>query len=177
MNAPSARISSPRGIWLSRLRSWMRLSLSEKIELLGLIPLALSAEVAVRTVGLSAITRRLGISLDADAPDRIPDPTLARGLSSDTIDSRAAAVDRLYRAWPRRDSCLRRALVLGFYIRSAHPTLRIGVAKEGDGVRAHAWIEVDGRVVGEQTGDFAPLRGSGVRPPSAAAQALRPHGR
>ena len=67
-------------------------------------------------------------------------------------------VDLLYGAWPRKNSCLRRALVLGYRIRDAHPVLLIGVSKEGGEIRAHAWIEVDGQVIGEKGGDFAPLR-------------------
>lgn len=33
-----------------------------------------------------------------------------------------------------------------------------GVATDDDGWRMHAWIEIDGVVVGEETGDWAPLR-------------------
>jgi hypothetical protein len=149
-------------------------SLAEKLELLQLIVLAVGAEAAVRLMPLPKLARRLGISLgEPDALDGKP----ARSLSRDAIDRRAAAVDRLYRMWPRRDSCLRRALVLGYRIRAARPTMQIGVAKEGDRVRAHAWIEVDGRVVGDESGDYAPLRRSGASPARATPQALRPHGR
>jgi hypothetical protein len=170
------RSAGPPGVWGRRLRSWASWSLEDKVELLQLIVLAAGAEVAVRTVALPKLTRRLGIGLGG--PDATHSPTpRTRSLSRDTIDRRAAAVDRLYRVWPRRDSCLRRALVLGFRIRAARPTMQIGVAKEEGRVRAHAWIEVDGRVVGDDSGDYAPLRRQGAPPARATAQALRPHGR
>ena len=135
--------------------------MKEKLELITLSCLALLAEVAVRTTNIRTLTRRLGIALD-DVGEGDPIPGQRKGsreLSNDVIDRRAGAVDRLYRAWPRRASCLRRALVLGFYVRGARPTMRIGVAKENGTVTAHAWIEVNGRVIGDDTGDYAPLRG------------------
>jgi hypothetical protein len=152
----------------------MQWSFEEKLELLQLIVLAIGAEAAVRLVPLPRLTRQLGIGLG----DHAPGTGAPRGaISHRTIDRRAASVDRFYRAWPREDSCLRRALVLGFRVRAAHPVMQIGVAKEDDRVRAHAWIEVDGRVVGDESGDYAPLRRPGAPAPRATAQALRPHGR
>ena len=140
-----------------RLRSWWAWPAEEKAELLELLFLASIAEVAVRLIRLPSLTRRLGITLVEDG-DGASTPAAAKGtLSAATIERRAASVDRLYRAWPRHNSCLRRSLVLGFRVRRAHPTMRIGVAQEAGEIRAHAWIEVDGRVLGEATGDYAPL--------------------
>lgn len=124
-----------------------------------LVAMAVVAELAVRTVPLPRLTRLLGIALiDSDAPDDVPLPARRPGLDGATVARRAAMVDRLYRGWPRKDSCLRRALVLGYRIRRARPVLSIGVANENGSIRAHAWIEVDGHVVGDDTGDYAPLR-------------------
>jgi hypothetical protein len=158
---PSSRSNGVRArVWARRLSSWTRLRAKDKLGLLKLAAWASLAEVAVRATSLPKLTRRLGIRLDeidvAGSPPASPPGPAA--LDRATIDRRAVAVDRLYRAWPRRHSCLRRAVVLGFYVRKAHPILRIGVAREGDDVRAHAWIEVDGRVLGNETGEFAPLR-------------------
>jgi hypothetical protein len=136
------------------------LSPKEKAETLWLIALAAAAEVLIRVVSLPTLTRRLGISLDDPEGTQEPDAhgVGATPLTAAVVERRTAAVDRVYRAWPRHSSCLRRALVLGFYVRRARPLLRIGVARDGDEVRAHAWIEVDGRVLGEKAGEFAPLR-------------------
>jgi hypothetical protein len=144
----------------ARVRSWLHWTTKEKVEAVGLVALAAAAEIAVRVVSLPALTRRLGITLENGGSEPVPATagTRGSGLDPPTIERRAEAVDRLYRAWPRRNSCLRRAVVLGFYVRRARPVLRIGVAHDGDEVRAHAWIEVDGRVLGDDSGDYAPLR-------------------
>ena len=58
--------------------------------------------------------------------------------------------------------CLRRALVLQrlLWQRGIATELRLGVAREGEALNAHAWLERDGRPLGEP-GDvaqrFAPL--------------------
>lgn len=139
----------------TRFGSWWRLSTSEKRELLWVCALALLAEIAVKVSSLPRLARALGIEL-ADRPPRSRRP--APPMDSATLDNKARMVDRVYRHWPRADSCLRRALVLGFRIRAARPVLRIGVAREQDEIRAHAWIEAGGRVIGSQAGDWAPLR-------------------
>jgi transglutaminase superfamily protein len=144
-----------------RVRSWWDWPRKEKAELVELVILAIGAEIAVRLVRLPSLTRRLGITLVDGAGETAKRAEAEGHLPATTIERRAASVDRLYRAWPRRNSCLRRALVLGFCVREAHPTMRIGVAKEGDEIRAHAWIEVNGRVVGDESGDYAPLRRTG----------------
>lgn len=143
---------------LRRLKAWTKLGLRAKGELVLLTVMAAAAEIAVKLVPLPRLTRALGIKLaDGDGVEQTRGDE--RGaLDADTVAGRAEAVDRLYRAWPRKSSCLRRALVLGYRIRKANPVLWIGVAKENGAIRAHAWVEVDGEVIGEDTGEFAPLR-------------------
>ena len=57
---------------------------------------------------------------------------------------------RLRIAWrvlaigPFDGSCLRRALVGAWMLRSRDHAVRIGVRKTPDGIRAHAWLEIDG---------------------------------
>lgn len=142
----------------NRVRSWWALGFGEKLELLAVVILACAAEVAVPLVPLPRLASLLGIALiDPDHPNdelRQTSSSRDRGM----IAKRARIVDLLYRQWPRKRSCLRRALVLGYRIRKSRPTLLIGVAREEGGIRAHAWIEVGGNVVGEQSGDWAPLR-------------------
>lgn len=146
------------GVRRGRLKAWWGLSLGEKVELLAVVSLACVAEVAVKLISLPRLASRLGITLvnhGGHAEERRGDP--AR-MGWEAITKRARMVDRVYRHWPRRRSCLRRALVLGYRIRKAAPTLLIGVAREDGEIRAHAWIEVEGNVVGEESGDWAPLR-------------------
>ena len=142
----------------ARLRSWMALTLREKGEFLLVAAMAVLAEIAVKVFSLPRLTRSLGIALVDKGEAVVPTAQLRPHLDAMTIENRARMVDRLYRAWPRKNSCLRRALVLGYRIRAARPVLEIGVAREEGSIRAHAWIEVDGRVVGDDSGDYAPLR-------------------
>ena len=143
-----------------RFKKWLALPLGEKAELFFLLLMALTAEVAVKVVPIRRLTRFLGIALVEQGErdtSRIGRRS-PRPLDLAVIEKRAQAVDRLYRLWPRQRSCLRRALVLGFRVRAANPVMLIGVARENDTIRAHAWIEIQGRVIGERSGDFAPLR-------------------
>ena len=138
----------------------MELDTREKAEFLLVGVLALGAEIAVKLVPIQRLTRFLGIALvdDGDRVDHVPRRRSICPLDAAGVDARTRLVDQLYRSWPRKNSCLRRALVLGFRIRGANPVLLIGVAKEDGKIRAHAWIEVDDQVIGERGGDFAPLR-------------------
>jgi hypothetical protein len=51
-------------------------------------------------------------------------------------------------------SCLVRSLVLARVLASGgrRPSIRLGVRREGAGIRAHAWVEMDGRTYGEEDG-------------------------
>lgn len=103
---------------------------------------ASGVEVGLRALRLPTLARLAGTPLVTDhgsAPrtaDTFPlSPELAQ---------RVRAVRRVMRHWPFGDTCLRSALVSGQRIRRLHPILRIGVAKDAGGVRAHAWLEVEG---------------------------------
>lgn len=66
-----------------------------------------------------------------------------------TADERRAlrAVRRVLRRWPWDNTCLRRALGMGYALRHRSPSLRVGVTKSDGAVRAHAWLEIDGRTL------------------------------
>jgi hypothetical protein len=73
----------------------------------------------------------------------------ASGLRRRTDPARVAwAVETAARAVPRA-TCLSQALAADAMLRRAGrtPTLRIGVAKEGGSLEAHAWLELDGSVL------------------------------
>ncbi|BCX87755.1 hypothetical protein MIN45_P0122 [Methylomarinovum tepidoasis] len=62
-----------------------------------------------------------------------------------------------------RPTCLPRSIALHHFLkRHGHPAvLRIGVRKEKKGIKAHAWVEVDGRIVDDDplnTQRYQPLR-------------------
>ena len=88
--------------------------------------------------------------------------------SGDARDERrlarlAVAVDRISRFGMFRPTCLVRAVALERQIRSANAgaaVVRVGVLLGGTKLLAHAWIEIDGRVVGDEPSHvrrFTPL--------------------
>lgn len=63
-----------------------------------------------------------------------------------------AALRRAERVLPRRPSCLVRALALAELLaRAGVPgsLIRLGVRRDGATMDAHAWVELDGRVIGD----------------------------
>lgn len=103
---------------------------------------AVVVELGLRTLKLPTLARlmRTPLADDGGVPSRIVD----RFPMPPRLVVRLRAVRRVMRHWPFGDTCLRLALVSGQRIRELHPLLRVGVAKDADGVRAHAWLEVDG---------------------------------
>lgn len=103
---------------------------------------AVAVEIGLHTLKLPRLARLMGTPLadDGGVPARVVDsfPMPPR------LVVRLRAVRRVMRHWPFGDTCLRLALVSGQRIRRLRPLLRVGVAKDADGVRAHAWLEVDG---------------------------------
>ncbi len=69
--------------------------------------------------------------------------------------STAGAVSAVGSLGPFGATCLSRSLTLWWLLRrqGIESDLRIGVRKQGEGIEAHAWVEIDGSVVSE-AGDF-----------------------
>jgi hypothetical protein len=87
------------------------------------------------------------------------------------------AVDAVSRHHPGHGTCLTRALVLEAVLRrgGTDAQLRLGVARGEDGcVAGHAWVEADGRVVGEADPlrRYVPLPDLGAPVPSGRPAAV-----
>ena len=73
------------------------------------------------------------------------------------------ALARAVRLLPSRPSCLVRTLALTELLERAGvpgACIRVGVRRDGDTLDAHAWVELDGRVIGDDpyvARRFAPL--------------------
>lgn len=119
--------------------------------------LALVVEVGLRTLRLPDLAGLLGVPLNTDAPREVDDaepvvvPRWAR--------RRLAASHRALKHWPFGNTCLRTALVGGSLVRGLDPCLRIGVAKHDGEIKAHAWLEVQGRSLDPGSADFALVEG------------------
>lgn len=135
------------------LRDSVRLQMSSRSAAARVLALAVVVEAALRVTEFPKLVRRLGISL-VSRPAGQPLP------SAPSLKELVATVDRILRRWPEDGRCLRRALVLGLLLRRHSPVIRIGVVRERGVVRAHAWLEVDNRPIGEPsdpTLQFSPL--------------------
>lgn len=129
-------------------------------------------ELLIRWVRLPRLAAMAGVSLEAGSggtrgavverpatPRR--DSTGANGAGE--IARAVRSTRRVVRQWPfGKGPCLRESLVLGHLLRRRSPSLQIGIANRSDGLRAHAWLTVDGQVLGESRGfrTFGPLPGA-----------------
>lgn len=115
--------------------------------------MACVVEIGLRLSSLPVLSARLGVPLDLDAgrsATQPPEATAANLTRRQRL--RIRAIDRVLQRWPFGDTCLRRALINGYTLRSRSPVLRIGAARNDDGdVLAHAWIEFDGLALGTST--------------------------
>jgi len=101
-------------------------------------------EIGLRTITLPRLVRLLGVRLDVDGSSLQETGSADPGISRQ-IRRSGRAIDRVLRRWPFGDTCLRRALILGFLIRRLDPTLLIGVRRDEAGeIAAHAWLAVAG---------------------------------
>jgi transglutaminase superfamily protein len=139
--------------WKSSRRKLARfaaLSWRDRATMLAVFGSLLGVEAALRLLGL-ARTRRLFAPRGGRLPPAAAEVERLAALA-------AAACRAVYPA-----ACLPRALALQRLLagRGAPAELKIGVRRDGEELAAHAWVEVDGRPVGEPAGveeRFAELR-------------------
>jgi hypothetical protein len=112
----------------------------------------LAALGAVRHRPTGALLRRVR---SMPAPHRAPDEQRLARL--------AVAVDRVARHGVFTPTCLVRAVALERLIQRANAgsaIVKVGVAQHAGGFFAHAWVEIEGRVVGDEASfvrRFTPL--------------------
>lgn len=121
-------------------------------------------EPAIRLLPLRTAARLAGacLVLDDVAADRD-----AWAELSEADRERCDLALRLLRRRPFRATCLRRSLVLATLLRHRTPALRVGVAKSGGVVAAHAWLELDGATLDPDAADYRGLAPV-ARPPVAS---------
>jgi hypothetical protein len=135
----------------------MRVPPREWLTLLHVLTVVSVVEVLIRWVPLPKLSRLLGIELDlspaTQARPRLPSRELPTGARR-----QLRWTSRVVDAWPFSSGpCLRRSLAAGHLLRHDRPALRLGVAGTGDDIRAHAWLEIDGRPL-EAVDDYTPFQ-------------------
>jgi hypothetical protein len=130
------------------------------VERAVVVVVALTVELGLTRVDAGRMTlerlcAKLGIRLDLQSPDGAGgEPAVLPTPALHAVE----AVDAVMRRWRGRDTCLRRCLVLGQRLRRLRPVLRIGARRDGAALVAHAWLEIDGRSLDADSGNYAVLR-------------------
>jgi len=134
--------------WLRRAR---RLTMTDYRTAVEVIGLAVWIEVALKAMPFSRLLERIS-RLSSDTRSAAPAPSEVLRLT------RFVAV--AYEILPFRRTCLRESLVLHALLgrRALRSRLCFGVARNGDALDAHAWIECDGIVTGAEITRFSELQ-------------------
>jgi hypothetical protein len=138
------------------LHRFLRLTGRERRIVLEAVAALPAARLAVRVAGISICKAALARSLAIEKS----------GANDAGMVERAQKIARLESAAARnlffRVTCLEQSLVLCWMLRrrGMSPMLRVGARKEADRFEAHAWVELDGTVLGDASGEhqhFAPF--------------------
>jgi hypothetical protein len=167
MRQPDAArtLGSGHGPASARVGAFLRLPPRDRLTAVHALAAATLVELLIRQVRLPVLARLAGVALGRDRPAGGDSPPEERGPAAGPDVARAVrSTRRVLRSWPfaRGGTCLREALVLGHLLRARSPVLRIGVAHGKAGLLAHAWLEVDGLVLGDSRG-FATFEQLGGR--------------
>lgn len=101
-------------------------------------------EWLIRRRDLRAASRWAGVTMALDGSSAPPIADVKDVEFNARERARLDVAWRVLRTPPFDATCLRRALVGGYFLRHRDPILRVGVTKKDGQVFAHAWIEIDG---------------------------------
>ncbi len=125
------------------LRQWWLLAPATRWAVTKTTLMTAAIEVGLRTVDIQTLANWLRTPLCANK-DQSTIPRVGDIAElSDRERDYWMALNWVLARWVLPDTCLRRALLLGFFIRGRSPTLHLGIMT--DGKTAHAWIEAEGR--------------------------------
>jgi hypothetical protein len=133
-----------------------------------------SVQLRLRTRGFRSLAGERGPSVGRSGyPVRTDDFRRARRY--------AGLLETVSRHHPLPAHCLQRSLALHEWLRAEGlpSDLRIGVRKEGEALKAHAWVELSGRPVNDRSAAvaaFRPLVPSPTPGDGGPGETLRPEG-
>lgn len=107
------------------------------------VVVVIAVEVGLRTFRLPTLARFCGLTFDPAAPPPHETGSGRLRLLNGTRRRLEAGLVVLARG-PFPDTCLRRALVMGWFLRSRDPRLLVGVKRRDGQIVAHAWVVVGG---------------------------------
>lgn len=141
------------------LRATLKLRPAELLAVVEVLLVLVFVEVALRTGPVTRVVGPLGITLRLTGePGPTVDPSrLSRDRFRAVELRKVRLARRVVAHWPfGAGPCLRESLVIGHILRRHRPELRLGVARDGQAIAAHAWLEVGGVSLESDRG-FLPL--------------------
>jgi hypothetical protein len=120
------------------LRAWWRLPPRLAFETAKATLVVIAAEVGLRAMDLKTLSKLMQVPLSPGARERPPAGRDRLELLSTREQRLVWAAGWALARWVHDPTCLRQALVLGFFLRRRHPTMHLGMI---DGSVAHAWVE------------------------------------
>lgn len=108
------------------------------------LALAPVVEIGLRVAGVQRTARLLRVRLLFEAPAG-PAAATRSEVPLDRAERRRLRIAwRVLAVGPFDATCLRRSMIGAWHLRRRQPAVRIGVRKDTEGIKAHAWIEVGG---------------------------------
>jgi hypothetical protein len=165
LSVAGVTVEARRFLGFLRRLAWMAARLPAMVRGLGRMEAAergvhlrfaatlLIVELLIRWVPIAKLAHLLGVRLET-GPGRFVEDAVppssgvgAEGRVREVIDARA----RIMRYWPLGGGpCLRESLVVGRLLRDEGACVRLGVARFGGRLRAHAWVELAGQELTER---------------------------
>lgn len=141
------------------LSGLIRLPVRDKSALVRVAATLMLVRAGLAAMPADRLARLLGVPLDFS--DREAAPPAARDSVPAGRRRQIHMLDALLSHRPFRSPvrCLEQSLTVAVILRPAAPRLRIGVARDGHNVMAHAWVEAAGRSFLAQPA-FVPLAAS-----------------
>jgi hypothetical protein len=165
------RLPTPSGM-VAVGRSWRGLPRAGRWATAEAAMVIMVIEAGLAVSSLPRLATLMGVPLATDqeaAPVETDDSEAIAALGE--RERRAMwAVDWVLSRWLFDETCLRRSLAFGWFIRRRKPVLRLGMIDDG-GAIAHAWVEAGGKAFDTTTvtGTFAVGTGPTAQDPPARA--------
>jgi len=124
------------------LREWWSLPARLRLDVVRTTAVVVVAEIGLRTTDIARLADLMRVPLATQMADIPTIAPLDRSRLTSGEERLQWATGWTLDRWVYDGTCLRRALVSGFFLRRHHPVLRLGLI--GEGQNAHAWVEAEG---------------------------------
>ena len=137
---------------------WWSFSVALRIAIARVVLVVTIVEIGLRLTDLRRLSQVMRVPLAPDMTEIPRTGVVGAGALSLGEQRYYWATGWVLDRWVFEGTCLRRALVTGYFLRQHHPVLRLGLMR--DGHTSHAWVEADGMTFNqtEVTANFVVAR-------------------